>query len=85
MKHGHVCVGRDPEVDEDMTLKKSVWSSLPTAHTHDPFSGDAQRVQHPEQDRGEPTVVSCVNSMLNKWSHLQNNRKNGVSRLFLIR
>jgi hypothetical protein len=30
-------------------------------------------------------VVSCVNSKLNKRSHLQNNHKDGVSRLYLIR
>jgi hypothetical protein len=76
---------QDPEVDDGVTLKKSVRSSLTPAHARDPLCGDAQRVQHPVQDRGEPTVVSCVNSKLNKWSHLQNNRKDGVSRLYLIR
>jgi hypothetical protein len=85
VKHGHVRAGRDLEVDDNVTLKKSVRSSLTSAHACDPLSGDAQRVQHPVQDRGEPTVVSRVNSKLNKWSHLQNNRKNRVSRLFLIR
>jgi hypothetical protein len=81
VKHGHVRAGRDPDVDDDVTLKKSIRSSLTLAHARDPLSGDAQRVQHPVQDHGKPTVVSCVNSKLNKWSHLQNYRKNGVSRL----
>jgi hypothetical protein len=85
MKHGHVRAGGDLEVNNDVTLKKSVRSSLASAHTRDPLSGDAQRVQHPVQDRGEPAVVSCVNSKLNKWSNLQNNRKDGVSRLFLTK
>jgi hypothetical protein len=85
VKHGHIRAGGDLEVNNDVTLKKFIWSSLAPAHARDPLSGDAQRVQHTVQDRGEPTVVSCVNSKLNKWSHLQNNHKNGVSRLFLTR
>jgi hypothetical protein len=66
VKHGYVRAGGDPEVDDDVTLNKSVRSSLTLAHARDPLSGDAQRVQHPIQDRGEPTVVSCINSKLNK-------------------
>jgi hypothetical protein len=85
VKHGHVRAGGDPEVDDDVTLKTSVRSNLTPTHARDPLSGDAQRVQHPVQDRGEPAVVSCVNNKLNKWSHLQNNRKNRVSRLFLMK
>jgi hypothetical protein len=54
VKHGHIRTGGDPEVDDNVTLKKSVWSSLTPAHARDPLSGDAQRVQHPVQDRGNP-------------------------------
>jgi hypothetical protein len=44
VKHGHVRAGGDLEVDDDVTLKKSVRSSLTPAHARDPLSGDAQRV-----------------------------------------
>jgi hypothetical protein len=42
VKHGHVRAGRDPDVDDDVTLKKSIRSSLTLAHARDPLSGDAQ-------------------------------------------
>jgi hypothetical protein len=41
VKHGHVHAGRDLEVDDDVTLKKSVRSSLALAHARDLLSGDA--------------------------------------------
>jgi hypothetical protein len=47
VNHRHIRAGRDPEVDDDVTLKKSIRSSLTPAHARDPLSGDTQRVQHP--------------------------------------